>query len=497
MTTITAMPEQGQVSPASHQHCHQKRPQRLSVWHYRRNGIYYLRVRPRGCSTRSVTVSLRTTDRPTAMTLSQDILQALALFHLDRSDADWPILKERLLEIAHDNLSGANDDGSLSAYDLIYDDFSKALAEAAAKAPLSVDQHKALGIGREIVKAAQERLRGNTKPLIEIIERLESTDVIAPPQRLDNQLLPLSVGAPAEPVSFESLAELFINERRGNVEESTLRAIQSNCRTLSSLLGDLNIRAHTRADMVALKDKLIDGRKPLTVNKLLTQLSTVLDWAKNNGHIERAFDRGLKIERGAESDRKPFSQDQVATIMAYANGLPADDWKRWALSLGVLTGARIGEIYQLTQSDVKQFGEITVIDINKDEQGKTLKNDFSVRQVPLVDGVYGFSLSGFLEWVAGEPGKLFKAKAHYFNKPLNDALREPLGLAAGSDQSFHSLRHSLSGLLKAAATPEVIAQSITGHSSGSITYDLYAGSQRVPVETLHAALRNAFEAVIR
>ena len=183
--------------------------------------------------------------------------------------------------------------------------------------------------------------------------------------------------------------------------------------------------------------------------------------------------------------------------MTHANSLPTSDWKRWALSLGVLTGARIGELYQLTQADVKQVGGITVIDINKDEQGKKLKNDFSVRQVPLIDGVHGFSLTAFLEWVAGEPGKLFKAKAHYFNKPLNDALREPLGLASGSEWSFHSLRHSLSGLLKAAATPEVIAQSITGHSSGNITYDLYAGTQRVPVETLHAALRNAFEAAIR
>lgn len=494
MTTSEAMPKQGQVSPASHQRCHQKRPQRLSVWHYRRNGIYYLRVRPRGCAIRSLAVSLRTTDRPTAMTLSQDILQALAIFHLDRPEADWPILKERLLEIAHDALSGANSDNCLSAYDMIYDDLSVSLAQAAAKAPLNVDQHRALDIGREIVKAAQARLKGNTKPLMGVIERLEGPDSGS---ALPYESSSLSVGSPTGPITFEALAELFISERRGNVEDSTLRAIQSNCRTLSSLLGDLDIRTHTRADMVALKEKVTDGRKPLTVNKLLTQLSTVMDWAKNNGHIERAFDKGLKIERGAESDRKPFSRDQVATIMAYANGLPADDWKRWALSLGVLTGARIGELYQLTQADVKQVGGITVIDINKDEQGKTLKNDFSVRQIPLIDGVHGFSLGAFLEWVAGEPGKLFKAKAHYFNKPLNDALREPLGLAAGSDQSFHSLRHSLSGLLKAAATPEVIAQSITGHSSGNITYDLYAGSQRIPVETLHAALCKAFGEVSR
>ncbi len=96
--------------------------------------------------------------------------------------------------------------------------------------------------------------------------------------------------------------------------------------------------------------------------------------------------------------------------MTYANELPASDWKRWALSLGVLTGARIGEIYQLTQGDVKQVEGITVIDINKDEQDKTLKNDFSVRQVPLVDGAYGFSLAAFLEWVEREPGTLVQGQ---------------------------------------------------------------------------------------
>lgn len=429
------------------------------------------------------------------MTLSQDILHALALFHLDQPEAGWDDLKARLLEVAHSILGQSYNDDDLSAYDMIYGDLSLSLAEAAAKAPLSIDQHKALGIGREIVKAAQARLKGNTAPLIGIVDRLEKAD--AATGLAAKASTSLSVASPGETLTFEALAELFINERRGNVENSTLGAIQSNCRTLSSLLGDLNIKAHTRADMVSLKEKIVQGRKPLTINKLLTQLSTVMDWAKNNGHIERAFDKGLKIERGAESDRKPFSGEQVATIMAYANGLPVDDWKRWALSLGVLTGARIGELYQLTQADIKRIAGITIIDINKNEQGKTLKNDFSVRQVPLIDGVYGFSLGTFLEWVAGEPGRLFKAKPHYFNKPLNDALREPLGLEAGSDRSFHSLRHSLSGLLKAAATPEVIAQSITGHSSGNITYDLYAGTQRVPVETLQAALRNAFKAAIR
>lgn len=422
------------------------------------------------------------------MQFSKDILKTLAVFHLDRPEASWEDLKERLKEIAEDALQGHSED-SRGLYMEIYDQMSNHLAEAASLGRFTGSQQRAIGTGQRVLRAAQERLEGRPQELTEIIGELSCSTSVAPS-------VSLSVNAfSTDPITFEGLSELFIKERQGNVEGSTLKAIQSNCRTLSGLLGDLNIKAHTRADMVALKERVMDGRKVLTVNKLLTQLSTVMDWAVNNGFLERSFDKGLKIEKGADSERRPFSRDEVATIMNYANSLPATDWKRWALSLGVLTGLRIGELYQLNQADVKQVDGITVIDINKDEQGKTLKNDFSVRQVPLVDGAYGFSLKTFLGWVESEPGKLFKAKAHYFNKPLNEALREPLGLKAGSDQSFHSLRHSLSGLLKAAATPEVIAQSITGHSSGNITYDLYAGSQRVPVGTLHEALVKAFSLV--
>lgn len=420
------------------------------------------------------------------MQFSKDILKTLAVFHLDRPEASWEDLKERLKEIAEDALQGHSED-SRGLYMEIYDQMSNHLAEAASLGRFTETQQRALGTGQRVLRAAQDRLEGRPQGLAGIIGELSCSTSVAP--SLSLSVLPSS----CEPMTFEGLSELFLKERQGNVTVSTHKSVTSNCRTLSGLLGGLDLRNHTRADMVALKAKIVDGRKPLTANKLLTQLSTVMDWAVNNGFLERSFDKGLKIERGAESERRPFSRDEVATIMDHANALPATDWKRWALSLGVLTGARIGELYQLTKDDVKQVEGITVIDINKDENGgKTLKNSFSVRQVPLVDGAYGFSLGSFMEWVEANEGRLFKAKEHNFNKPLNEALRKPLGLKPGSDQSFHSLRHSLSGLLKAAAIPEVIAQGITGHSSGTITYDLYAGSQKLPVKTLHEALFKAF-----
>jgi integrase len=404
------------------------------------------------------------------MQFSKDILKTLAVFHLDQPEASWENLKERLKEIAEDALQSQSDD-SRGLYMELYDQMSNHLAEAASIGRFNVSQQRAIGTGQRVVRAAQDRLEGRPVGLTGIIGELSCGTSVAPS-------LSLSVLRADEPMTFEGLSELFLKERKGNVTASTFNAVTSNCRTLSGLLGELNLRTHTRADMVALKEKVVEGRKGLTINKLLGQLTTVMDWAVNNGLLERSFDKGLKIERGVESTRKPMTREQVATIMEHANGLPADDWKRWALSLGVLTGARIGELYQLTKEDVKQVNGITVIDINKDENGgKTLKNDFSVRLVPLVDDAYGFSLQAFLEWVEGSQGRLFTQKKHYFDKPLNDALREPLGLKAGGDQSFHSLRHSISGLMKAAVTPDAIMQAVTGHSAGNITNDLYARTQ--------------------
>lgn len=60
-------------------------------WHYRRSsGVYYLRV---------LTLSLRSTDRPTAMTTSKHLQAALRAFHLDNPDATWEELRDKRTSI--------------------------------------------------------------------------------------------------------------------------------------------------------------------------------------------------------------------------------------------------------------------------------------------------------------------------------------------------------------------------------------------------------------
>lgn len=427
------------------------------------------------------------------MQISKDILKTLSLFHLDNPQASWRELKERLITIAEECLTMAHGDDSLVAYEMIYDELRLSLREASAKEPLTVDQQRAAGKYVEVLEAAQERLKGRPQKLVEIIRELKGESCgtsVAP-------YLPLSV-LPSTPVvltpslTFKTLSGLYMDERKDSIQASTMRDVKSSCEAIGSILGELDLRTHTREDMRNLRDKLLEDRKASTVKKLLTRFSTVMDWAVNNGYLEKSLDKGLKPTKGADSSREAFSQDQVKALMDYAKTLPVDAWQRWALSLGVITGARIEEIRQLTKADIQEVSGVVVIDINRND-GKSVKTNSSVRVIPLTDGAYGFDLQAFLEFVAKADSRLFMLGAGQFSGVLNGTLREVLGLKADRTQTFHSLRHSLAGALKAAEVPVGTAESILGHSSGSISYDLYGAGSAVEVGRMAEALRAAFK----
>ena len=431
------------------------------------------------------TLSLRTTDKATAMTISQDILSTLKAYHLDKPEASWDELRERLLYIAEYSLTMAHGDSSLVAYEMINDEHHQALREASAKLPLSVNQQRAVSKALEIIEASQERMKGRSGNLVEIVKGLKdeycSTPVALSPS--------LSVSS-SERLTFKALSALYLDELKDNVTPGTMRDAKSSCKEIAEILGDLDLKTHTREDMKKLREKLFEGRKASTVKKILTRLSTVMKWAVNNDYIAKALTEGLKPTKGADSSREAFSQDQVKALMVHAKTLPVGAWQRWALSLGVIAGTRIEELRQLTKADVKQVGDVWVIDINRND-GKTAKTKNALRVIPLTDGAYGFDLKAFLEFVQGADSRLFVLGAGRFSELLNGLIRDVLGVKADRTQTFHSLRHSLAGALKAAEIPVGTAESILGHASGSISYDLYGAGSAVEVKRMAEALKKA------
>ena len=158
-------------------------------WVYRRQGRYTLRIRPLG-SKATCTLSLKTIHRQTAVTIAKHLLTTLRTFHLDRPEATWDQLKERLKEIAESVL------GTGSAWDLYdpvsaspahggmglaYHDVRRDLEEIAGTVPLNPDQAKAVLMGTRIMAAAEERAQGHLGEIVEILEEMKhASDVPLP-----------------------------------------------------------------------------------------------------------------------------------------------------------------------------------------------------------------------------------------------------------------------------------------------------------------------------
>lgn len=121
-----------------------------------------------------------------------------------------------------------------------------------------------------------------------------------------------------------------------------------------------------------------------------------------------------------------------------------------------------------------------VIDISRND-GKTVKIKNALRIIPLTDGAYRFDLQGVVEFVDKADSRLFALGAGQFSNVLNGTLRDVLSLNSDRTQTFHSLRPSLAGALKAAEVPVGTAELILGHASGSISYDNYGAGSAVEV----------------
>ena len=421
-----------------------------SAYHYRRNGIYYLRLRETGSTTQAASVSLKTTDRREAMGTSRRLAESIKAFHLANPTATWHELRERLLMIAEKIFPVTHD---VNQWGGLHEDAAINLTEVAVMMPI------------------------RNQPVSQHV--------------LHDNSLPLPVSAPA--MTFEILSDLYMSDRAGEQKASTLSSTKFTHGVLCTELGVLDLRMHTRAHLVALRDRLATTRKPSTVNQMLMKLSAVLNWSVENGHIEKSYDKKLKFTKGIESSRKAFSQEQVGKLMAYANKLPDTSWKRWLLSLGIITGGRLNEIAQLTTSDIQTLESgVTVIHINEVGEGKSIKNKRSERQVPLTDGAYGFDLAAFLRYVSTctQTGNDSLAQIGY--RPAGEwvnqqAIPQALGESYVRGLVFHSLRHSLASLMQAKGIPTSYAQAVMGHASGTITFDTYG--EGVPVLVIAEMLK--------
>ncbi|HIA8890694.1 TPA: site-specific integrase [Escherichia coli] len=482
----------------------------------RANGRYTIRFRLKGQTTPFLSVSTRSTDRRVAKMRQRELAATAKAFMLDRPEVSLQELTDHLRSMAEQFLTDASDDywNGLEVATLV--DEKSNLKELAATQALSLDQQKGIRLALEVLTAAQQRVdTGDTSGLIDIVmnnSRDSGTSNLTDDSTIGDSMAILSneQGVSTEvftrerqpSVVFSSLVSSLLAEKVQTLKSSSYKDLSSSLNTVSRFLPE-DMDLMSRSEWLAVRDAMLAAEvRPSTINKLLTKAKMCLDYGLMNGQLEgRNPIERMKLTKDTDSKRRAFTDEELERLLVRVESEyqftrhtahTTSEARRWASLVSVVTGARSAEVCHLTKRDVVTLDNgLVCIDINEDGDGKSVKNKHSVRLVPLTDGACGLDLKSFLEWVDMQPdeGPLFgmtpSAYSSWFNsRVLTEALPD------AENVSLHSLRHWLATRMKERGVNLVDAQGILGHSSQSITYDLYGKGHAVGrlAEVLKTAL---------
>lgn len=267
------------------------------------------------------------------------------------------------------------------------------------------------------------------------------------------------------------------------------------CKEFRDRLNEMpsNMRKHFPDPSLTLAEIIQRGRaRRLPVMKFETQqtyirsLSALLQWAANEGYIDRnpANDmHSLAIHEPLKEKRNPFNSDELkklfhsalffAELSKNGNVKPSDkkpgSTEFWILIIGVLHGMRLNEICQLDVTDIQKTKSGTLYFWINNLDGKRVKNGPSKRKIPVHPHLFKLGFETYLrKRVTSGEKKLFsdiRQSVHgyssdHFSKWFSRFLKR-IGIKRAKI-SFHSLRHSFRDAMRTALIPENVQEAIGG-----------------------------------
>jgi integrase len=234
----------------------------------------------------------------------------------------------------------------------------------------------------------------------------------------------------------------------------------------------------TRKDAIAWKDKLGETFAPKTVrDRYLATAKAAFSWAVDNDHVASNPFAGVKVKlaKRVRSREKGFNDQEAVAILKAASTYAAPQRehpkltaaKRWTPWLAAYTGARIGELTQLREEDVRERDGVHYVRLTP-EAGTVKSGEY--RDVPL--HLHLIEL-GFLEFVKGSgPGPLFlqnitrKGRTPAASTAANKvaAWVRTLKVADEAVAPNHGWRHRLKTVAGEVGMNQRVVDAIQGHA---------------------------------
>ena len=239
------------------------------------------------------------------------------------------------------------------------------------------------------------------------------------------------------------------------------------------------------------REKGIASMHPRTSNGYLSKISTLMNWALDEGYVDRNQAKGLRVagpKGSRKDDRDPFTPEQLKAIFddnTFTDPSRPRNAAFWLPLLALFTGARLNELCQLKADDVVEYDGVHCLIIRKVDPQDRLKSKAAHRTIPLhpelvrlgfLDHVEQVRKSGggrlFPDIPLGEDGyysSIFSKRFSRFLKKSN-AKTEKTG--------FHSLRHNMTMALREGGVPADRIRELMGWAGQGMEESTYGSSLR-------------------
>lgn len=307
--------------------------------------------------------------------------------------------------------------------------------------------------------------------------------------------------------------------QKGDITPATLQSYTSNLEGFLKIVGeDRSAQSIEKIDITAFRDELLSLpvnwmrlkeipptekiKKTVSlcqVSRSLTYARGFLQWAMDDGLIDAKANpaTGVKVPSMGSSNRRPFKRKEVEAacrlpMPSKTTKFNEEAWRALPL-LARYTGARLGELAQLTCEDVVEVHGILCLHIYEDKiQGKSTKthNDRYVpiasKVIPLVERLKKEQGNGLLlpntgTWTDKNFGVVKPAKT------LGNVFqRQVKGIAP--DLTFHSFRSYAITEMANAGIHEEVRMRIVGHKGKTV----HAGYTKIDINVMAKAVEKIY-----
>lgn len=293
-------------------------------------------------------------------------------------------------------------------------------------------------------------------------------------------------GRGLESASLKAVTERWLEDSRTVVRIATFLKYQNVLRDFVAYTegrAEFDIGQFKREDVEAYRNHLARRQSAGTVNVKLKVLRAFFEDARQRYQLPRNPAKDVKSIRGKEdATRRGFTLAELGKLLEVADG----EWRGMIL-FGVFTGQRLGDVAALRWRHLNFDTWSIEFRTQKTDRQQIIPlapavREYVLNELPAADDreAFLFPKAGLntnraahgMTTILSSQFRGLLVKAGLMEAKSHKAKDRKEGRSAKrrtSELSFHSLRHTLTSLLKTAGVPESVVMDFVGHESKAVS----------------------------